>query len=1241
MVERINEETIEKNMRDSYVDYAMSVIVGRAIPDVRDGLKPVHRRILYAMYELGNTHDKPYKKSARVVGECFIKDTLVLTSNGLIPIQKIREGDSVFTQDGYGKVVKLYEMPKKELLKIILENGTENLVTSSQKFKTLNENLEFEWKEAKDIKQGDFIIVKAVYPQISEYIYVGTLDERKIYLNENVGYLLGQLLSDGWVEGRYNRSKGFRCGFCSASIDVINRIALILKEEFSYEPTIEEREYELPTSGGQVLINRMYSLRINRTKINDFIVSAFNLRNINAATKIIPRQIFTSPRSVIFSFVSGMIDGDGTIHKTRNVISYVSISEKMINQLQLLLQHLGIFSTKYSEKESYVNWFKDYEIKGKHILHYLEVRGRFALMLGELLNLSDKIKAEIASIFNSSLKVLKYDEIPYAAKKLFAELSTSHLGAGWYKDNEDHKNSSVAKFINHIIENNIYFLKVKEIEHALLEKTYDIEVEGSHEFVANGMISHNCMGKYHPHGDAPVYESLVRMAQDFSMRYTLIDGQGNFGSIDADPPAAQRYTEVRMAKLADEMLNDLEKETVDFTLNFDATLKEPTILPSAIPTLLINGSAGIAVGMATNIPPHNMNEVIDACIALIEGAGEDQLIGIIKGPDFPTGGLIVGRSGIYEAYKTGRGIIKIRGKAEIKSGKESKEGKSCISITEIPYQLSKTAIIEAIADAVKNKKIEGISGVHDRSDRDGIEILVELKRDANAEVVLNQLYVHTPFETTFGIINLVLVGKEPKTLPLFQLINQFVEFRKEVITKRCRFNLKMALERAEILEGLRKALENIDSVVAFLKTAKDVDDARSGLMSSYTLSEKQANAILDMKLQKLIALEHKKIDNEHLELQKTINWLNDVLSDKGKILKIVKDELLEIKNKYGDKRRTGIIDIEGEVTDESLIPNNEVVVTITNRGYIKRVGLDEYRSQRRGGKGVVGSETKEEDVIQDVIITRNRNYLLFFTNKGIVYWLKAYEIPEGTRYATGRPIVNLIQLQDQNERITSWISVVEFNANDYLSMVTKNGIIKRISLDNFSRPRKNGIIAIRLKENDALVDVVKTDGKQELLIATRKGQAIRFKEEETREIGRTGQGVIGIRFKEDEDSVVAVTVCNKPTVITITENGYGKRTHTDEYRTQGRGGSGVINIKTEGRNGNVVGVKTINDGDEIMVVSSKGQTIRIPADNISVIGRNTQGVTIIRLSEGEKVSSFAVVHKENVEENIDKKIAID
>ncbi len=760
---------------------------------------------------------------------------------------------------------------------------------------------------------------------------------------------------------------------------------------------------------------------------------------------------------------------------------------------------------------------------------------------------------------------------------------------------------------------------LKPVHRRILFTMHELGNTHGKAYKKSARVVGDCLGKYHPHGDTAVYDALIRMAQPFSLRYMLVDGQGNIGSIDGDNPAAMRYTEVRMAKMSAELLSDIAKETVSFTDNFDGTLKEPTVLPSRVPNLLINGSSGIAVGMATNIPPHNLTEVVDATVAAIDGAGDEELLKIVSGPDFPTGGIIVGRTGIVQAYRTGRGIIKVRSRVE----KDVK--RNALVISEIPYQVTKTSVIESIVEAVKNKKIEGISGVHDRSDKAGMEIVIDIKKGHDMDVVMNQLFAHTQAQGTFGIINLAIVGKQPKYLTLSQSIHEFLEFRKQIVRKRCEFELREARARAHILEGLRIALSNIDAIVEFLRKSKDIEHARAGLMKNYSLSEIQANAVLDMKISRLVSLEREKIENEYAELMKTIKHLVDVLSDVSKILAIIKAELAEIKERYGDERRTEIIEDEGDVEIEDLIPNDEVVVVISSRGYVKRVSLDEYRAQHRGGKGVIGTETKEEDFVQDVIVTRNHNYLLLFTDKGRAFWLKVWRTPEGSRYSTGKTLVSLLDLKD--EKVTSWISVQKFDSGEYLCMVTKNGIIKRTALENFSNVRKVGIIAITLKEGDRLVEVIKTDGKQDLIIATKKGQAIRFKEEEARELGRTGQGVIGIRFKEGEDSVVGIAKCFRPSILTITEHGFGKRTHIDEYRVQGRGGSGVINIKTEGRNGDVVGIRAVEDDDEAIVMSSEGQAIRIRVSGISVIGRNTQGVTIIKLSEKEKVASFAVVPK--------------
>src|SRR3989344_2386321 len=696
---------------------------------------------------------------------------------------------------------------------------------------------------------------------------------------------------------------------------------------------------------------------------------------------------------------------------------------------------------------------------------------------------------------------------------------------------------------------------------------------------------------------------MVRVAQDFSMRHPLVDGQGNFGSVDGDNPAAMRYTEVRLNKCAEEMLADIEKETVDFAPNFDATLKEPLVRPSRVPNLLVNGSSGIAVGMATNIPPHNLGEVTDALVAMIDkpDVGLDVLSGIVQGPDFPTGGYIIGRRGVKEAYSTGRGIIRVKGKAEIvPSGKEKK---SSIIISELPYQVNKAELVKSIAELARDKKIEGISDIADRSDREGMHVYIELKRDANADVVLNQLYAHTALEGTFGINNLALVNNEPKTLPLYDMLREFLGHRKEVVTRRCKFDLRVAKERKHIVEGLLLALEKIDAVI---KTVKSAKEPRAELMMGFGLSDKQAEAILEMKIRKLSLLESAKLKEENVELGKTIEHFIAVLADEKKIYGIIRTELLEVKQKYGDKRRTEILSEENEdLVIEDLIAEEDVAVIITQDDYIKRVPVTEYRAQRRGGKGVIGTETKEEDKIKDVLLASTHDYLLFFTDKGMVHWLKVYQVPASGRYAMGKAIVNLLELS--GGKIAAWVKTREFTDKEFLVMLTKEGVIKRSSMADYSRPRKGGIIAITLKENDALIDAKKTDGRRELIIATSEGQAIRFKEEEVREIGRTGQGVIGIRLDKG-DAVVGMALDESETLLTVTENGYGKRTDISEYRLQSRGGKGVINIKTHGRNGKVVGIVSVKDTDQLLIVSSSGKMIRMFVSGISVIGRNTGGV---------------------------------
>lgn len=768
---------------------------------------------------------------------------------------------------------------------------------------------------------------------------------------------------------------------------------------------------------------------------------------------------------------------------------------------------------------------------------------------------------------------------------------------------------------------------LKPVHRRILYAMNELGMSHNKPYKKSARIVGEVLGKYHPHGDVAVYDTMVRMVQNFSLRYPLIDGQGNFGSVDGDSAAAMRYTEARLSKISEEMLSDIDKETVSFMENFDGSLKEPIVLPSKFPNLLVNGSSGIAVGMATNIPPHNLKEVCTAVTRVIDNPEIEvsEIMTYLPGPDFPTGAEIAGKGGIIEAYNRGRGRIKIKSKTHF----EQKGDKVSIIIDELPYQVNKAMLIEQIADLVKDKKIPDIRDLRDESDRRGTRVVIELKKNANQEVVLNQLIKHSRMQVTFGIIMLSLVENKPVTMGIVPLLKHFISHRQTVIKKRTEYDLKKAQARAHILEGLLIALNNIDAVIALIRGSDSVQEAKQGLMSRYSLSEHQSQAILDMRLQKLAALEREKIKEEHKDLKELIEELKGILASEDKINDILKSEMQEIIDKYGDERKTTILEHGDEDIDlEDLIEEHDVVVTITREGYIKRLPLETYRQQNRGGRGIIGTDMKEEDIVQDVFVTSSHNYILFFTDQGKVYWQKVYQIPEGSRQSRGRPIVNLVQMSP-DERINAWISVKEFTANFNLMLCTKKGIVKKSALSDYSRPRKGGIIAINLDADDALVNSVMTDGDQNVLIATKKGLAIKFHEEDARVIGRTARGVKGITLREDDEVIDMVVAKEDMDLLTITENGYGKRTKISEYRRIGRGGKGVINIQCTERNGDVVAVKPVIDEDDVIFISKHGIIIRIPMRSISVIGRNTQGVRIMKLaSEDEVVAAAKVIYAE-------------
>ncbi|HET7226671.1 MAG TPA: DNA gyrase subunit A [Candidatus Eisenbacteria bacterium] len=758
---------------------------------------------------------------------------------------------------------------------------------------------------------------------------------------------------------------------------------------------------------------------------------------------------------------------------------------------------------------------------------------------------------------------------------------------------------------------------LKPSQRRILVAMNDLNLAPGRGYRKCAKIAGDTSGNYHPHGEGVVYPTLVRLAQDWVMRYPLVDGQGNFGSIDGDAPAAMRYTEARLTALAVEMLADLEKNTVDLRPNYDETREEPVVLPSVVPNLLVNGCSGIAVGMATEVPPHNLREICDAIVHVIDHpeATAQDLLKIVKGPDFPTGAIIYGTQGIRDCYTTGRGLIRMRARVQVEEGRA---GRMSLVATEIPFQVNKATLLERIADLVRDGKVQGIADLRDESDREGMRIVIELKKDANPKVVLNQLFVHSPLQTTFGAIMLALVDNRPQVLSLKGLLDEYVRHRQEVVRRRTEFDLAEAEKRAHILEGLKIALDHLDEVIALIRRSKDVDTARQGLIAQFKLSEIQSNAILEMRLSRLTALERGKIEQEYLEVIQLIEQLRSILANPKMILGIIQDEVKRLRKQYGDDRRTEIVAEEGEIDYEDTIEQKDMVITISHAGYIKRQEIGAYRSQRRGGKGVIGARTKEEDYIEHLFVANTHAYLLILTDRGRCYWLKVHEIEQAGRVARGRPLVNHLEGLSREEKVQAVVAVKSFDEQHFLVCATQKGLIKKTVLSAYSHPRKAGIYAIQLEDGDALIETIITDGTQDLVLAKKKGLAVRFHESDVRAMGRTAYGVKAVTLDDAEDAVVSmIGIKRQASLLTVTEHGYGKRSEIAEYRVTRRGGKGIITIKTTDRNGNVVAVKEVVDGDELMIITRQGQMIRMPVKGISVIGRNTQGVRLVNLEPAD------------------------
>lgn len=1271
---------IEDEMRKSYLDYAMSVIIGRALPDVRDGLKPVHRRVLWAMHELGNTYNKPYKKSARVVGDCFVAGTLVHTESGLKAIEEIEVGENVLMPNGYlSEVVQAFHNPPGEVVEVNLSNGNSLKVTKGQLFRVLDNDLEIVWERAENL-QGKRVL--ATNPR-----NLGTPENNFDSIKLKEAYTAGLLVAEGYLTDRHRSSR--------VGISMVDREPLKIVAEICEANSI--KAYSSVKNAQHEKWQTQHTLRFSGFE------AAYKICENKSDAKIVPTWILKN-RGFFAPFIAGFIDGDGFLRSEngKREVVLVTTSKNLAIQLQTMLADSGIHGCLVPE-ERLENQLTCYVLTftGEHA-------SRLANFVAPFLQIKRKQETAI-SLKNWQNRTLNLETESIPSQTIWAEFSKNHIGAGWFVDQHGKKfrsgikyptgakiryssnlnektlsfrqietwgilskleriGSPLAEKLSHLINNYSVLEVVSVIDRGELAETFDVQIaDESHEFLVQGCAVHNCIGKYHPHGDIAVYDTIVRLAQDFALRYTLVDGQGNFGSIDGDNAAAMRYTEVRMQKLTNEMLADIEKETVDFQPNYDESLSEPKVLPTKIPNLLVNGSEGIAVGMATKIPPHNLTEVLEGTIALVKNPAItiDELIKIIPGPDFPTAGFIYGRDEIHRAYREGRGILQLRARAAIdrvgRAGTDRE--RDAVVITEIPYQVNKARLIERIAELVHEKKLDGISEIRDESNREGMRVVIELKRDAVPQVVLNKLYKLTPLQTSFGIICLAIIDGQPKVLNLKQVLESFVEFRREVIRRRTEFELKKARARAHILEGLNKAIDALDYIIPLIRNSRAVDEAKQWLTANFTtlhevknwkgvasdktlagflkdlekvvggigFSDIQAQAILDLQLRRLSALERQKIIDELEAILKHIAELEAILANEQLLRQVIIEELQEVKKNFGDTRKTEIVDAGVELKIEDLIPNEEVAITVTKAGYIKRTPVSVYSKQGRGGKGRLGAKAKNEDFVEHLFTAETHSFLMIFTADGQVYKIKVHEIPEGESSSRGKAVVNLVNLPTE-AKLVAVMPVKDFSEEIYLTMVTKQGIIKKSALADYQNIRANGINAINIDEGDELLSIIRTDGKKEILIATHDGMAVRFKETDVRPMGRVARGVIGANLRQGDYVVSVLASDGTEKILTVSENGFGKQTDVKNYRLTKRGATGVINMKTTEKTGKVVAAFPVNEDSELMIITQQAKLIRLGVDKIREVGRNTQGVMLIRTGEDDLVTSASLLDVSEDEE---------
>jgi len=1321
VIEKISPVLIEDEMKRSYIDYAMSVIVGRALPDVRDGLKPVHRRIIYAMNEQGMTYDKPYKKSARIVGDvlgkyhphgdiavydslvrmvqdfslryplidgqgnfgCFTGDTKIKlldgTEKSFEELAKLSPDEIfyVYSIDDNGQIVvgegKNARLTRRnaELIELTIDNGEKIRCTPDHRFMLRDGT----YKEAKDLTPDDCLMpgyfdtaqikeglneyLRVFQPASEEYDFVHHIADE---FNAQRG--IARVFGGPFVRHHKNFNRMDNSPTNIVRMDFLEHLHLHaenitelweddefrelqkqgVKRYYDDHPEVREQRRNIfinqnkqeefrkeNASRSSAGIKRYYSQNPQACAEISMRMKAlwededYRSRMRTALANIEKRELSPEEKARIAQIISEksrqMWKNEEKRSQIVEAISRALSSEKVRAKLSENSRRNWQnpdYRAKYSEDHFSKMALKSWEKPETRVMH----REKIARQWQDLSFCDAQRKGVIHS------NELRIQQNPAMMSEL-AACAACTLEKKW--TDPEYKNTvmrqKIAGYVAQLLKK--YEVITPDVYESNRDKNWIPRIETAlkyfdnfdHLLTAAQNYNHHIISKRFLDGHTDTYDITV----DGYHNFLLASGVFVHNSIDGDSAAAMRYTEVRLGKISEEIFGDIDKETVDFVPNYDDSLKEPSVMPCKLPNLLINGSTGIAVGMATNMPPHNLGEIIDGITLVIDNpeAGFNDLFKVVKGPDFPTAGFIYGRQGIIDAFSTGRGSIKMRARATI----EEIKGKEQIIVTELPYQVNKAKLIENIAGLVRDKKIAGITDLRDESDKDGIRIVMEISRQAQGNIILNQLYQHTQLEDSFGVINLALVDGQPRLLTLKDLMVNYINHRKQVIIRRTQFELRKAEARAHILEGLIIALDHIDEVIKLIRASKTPDEARAGLVATFSLSEEQAKAILDMKLQRLTGLEREKIDAEYSELLKIIASLKELLASEMKILALIKTELADIRSRFADKRRTEIIESTGDLLTEDLIPKEDVVITISNSGYIKRISVDSYRQQHRGGKGVIGMETKEEDFVSDLFIGNTHDYMLFFTDRGKVYWLKVYGIPTAGRQARGTAIVNLLQIE-QGENITAYTPVSGFDEKHFLLMVTKKGTAKKTALTEFSNPRKSGIIAISLDEGDKLVSVKLTDGTKNFVIGTKHGKAIRFNENDVRSMGRNAGGVRGIRLLGEDEVVSAAVVEEGSTLLTVTENGYGKRTEFEEYRAMNRGGQGVITIDVSIRNGNVVDIRTVHEDDEIMVTTSKGIVIRVPVSGIKVQGRNTQGVRIMKVDGGDRVVGVARLAKE-------------